>query len=104
MKTFDSLSHAERTKIRKFHSIHYDLNILDVASKQLMTNPDPDFICCLGSKLSTFIKDEVLPLIERHDIDIRTSRDAFKTVDSIINTIDHETENIENPENCVADN
>lgn len=105
MKTFKSLSHAERTKINKFHSIHYDMNILDAVVKQLISNPDPDFICCLASKFSTFIENEVLPLSERHSIDMRTSHDANMSPASIINSItENETENIENSKDCMADN
>lgn len=87
MKTFDSLSHAERTKINKFHSIHYDMNILDMACKTLMSNPDPDFICCLGDMFSYFIEKEVLPLIDRHHSDV-ISRDAQLPYDNTIESVE----------------
>lgn len=105
MKTFNSLSHAERTKINKFHSIHYDMNILDAVVKQLISNYDPDFICCLASKFSAFINDVVLPLSERHCIDMRTTHDAKFATDYITKTItENETENTENFEDCMGDN
>lgn len=105
MKTFNSLSHAERTKINKFHSIHYDMNILDAAVKQLISNPDPDFICCLSAKFSYFIEQEVLPLSERHCIDMRTTHDANLASDLITKTIaEDETENTENSKKSMADN
>lgn len=98
MKTFKSLSHAERTKINKFHSIHYDMNVLDAAVKQLMSNPDPDFIRCLASKFSTFIDTEVLPLSELHCKDMLNSHLAN------LEKQNHENENKENPNYPVEDN
>lgn len=105
MKTFKSLSTAERVKINQFHAIHYDMNILDAAVKQLISNPDPEFICCLASKFSSFIENEVLPLSERHCIDMRATHDANLVLQNILKDIDNdETENTESTENHLADN
>ena len=92
MKTFKSLPTAERIKINMFHSIHYDMNIIDASCNDLMTNPDPDFICCLGSKFSSFIESEVLPLLDRH---YSINHPNF---------INHETEDTENSHNDLENN
>lgn len=99
MKTFDSLSHAESTKFNNLHSIHFDLNVLDLVSKSLMSNPDPDFICCFASKLSSFIKNDVLPLLQRHedDTNIGIELDAQLACDKIFESVvNDEISNYEN--------
>lgn len=88
MKSPKLLIPSERTKMHTFHDIHFYLHAFELVCKDLMSNPDPDFICCLSHKLETFIQNEVLPLAERHYSDITTSHDASVFVNDILNDID----------------
>ena len=66
IKAFADFTDADRAKFNKMHSIRYDLSVLDAASHTLASDKDPDFICCLASKLSNFIQSEVIPLVNNH--------------------------------------